>query len=551
MRGDPIACLDFGTTKTLVASGDHVLPLGSLHRWTPSLVGLARTGAILVGEEAELADPDLRIRSIKRAITKRWNDIRDSAIRAVRWVTADALIVAALEHVRDKAKAAGVDLGRTHHLAVGCPSVWDSGQRKRFLRLLNAAGIRARLADLVDEPVAAGIAWLERQSLAGATPMRLLVFDMGGGTLDVAVIDVLGSGEDDIHLLSAVGRAEAGDALDEAIADDLARDLGLAPPGDANTADSHVADSDVANAGLADPANANVVPTAVTSPDVGLDRATVADLGIADRADVGSANARRRRELLLDAARRLKVALTTEEEAVATLPRDLFGAANEVWYQRSRLEAAFAPQMDRAIELVHVALRIAHLSTGTPDAPPDPSPPLEQLLAGVDVVLLSGGMSRVPYVTHRLRQLFGPRPTIALAFDPPEEAVVRGLAAAGRYRTNTRYALDYDILLEWDGGQRSCSLYEAYMPILESWWIERNWQGELRFLCTGRGLDLPRQGRGYLRVASSRPVAATLNGESLDGYPVALNGDAFELAIYPSGRLTMIDGVGQHVGRVR
>jgi molecular chaperone DnaK (HSP70) len=524
VRPDPVVCLDFGTTKTLVAAGDHVLPLGRLDRWMPSLVGLDHTGAILLGEEADLADPELRIRSIKRAITKRRNDIRDTAIATVRRTSADELIVALLDRVADRAAAQGVDLRRPRTLAVGCPSVWDSGQRRRFVRLLNAAGIPASLADLVDEPVAAGIAWLERQSLSGVTPLRLVVFDMGGGTLDVAVIDVLGPGEDDIHLLAAVGRAEAGDTLDEAIADDLARDLGLAD-------DDPEVDAPLAGPNFADPGFAH--------PDL-------------DDTDLADPDARRRRDLLLDAARRLKVALTTEEEAVAPLARDLFAPITEVWYQRPRLEAVFAPQMDRAVELVHVALRIAHLSTGTPDAPPEPAPSPEQLLAGVDVVLLAGGMSRVPYVTHRLRQLFGPRPTIAVACDPPEEAVVRGLAAAGRYRTNVRYALDYDILLEWDDGQRSCSLYEACMPILESWWIERNWQGELRFLCTGRGLDLPRQGTGVLRVAGrAHPVAATLNGASLDGYPVALNGDDFELAIYPSGRITMTDGAGHHVGRAR
>jgi hypothetical protein len=341
---------------------------------------------------------------------------------------------------------------------------------------------------------------------------------MGGGTLDIAIIDVRGAGDDNIHLLAAVGRAEAGDALDEAVADDLARDLGLVAPDDRDSG-APVSGGSVLGGPFSD--------------------------------DPDDPDARRQRDLLLDAARRLKLGLTTEEEAVAPLLREAFGAS-EVWYERARLEAAFAPQMDRAIELVHVALRIAHLSTGTPDAPPDPAPPPDQLLASVDVVLLAGGMSRVPYVTHRLRQLFGPAPTIALACDPPEEAVVRGLAAAGRYRTNTRYTLDHDIMLEWDDGQRSCSLYEAYMPILESWWFERDWDGELRFLCTGRGLGLPRQGTGVLRVAgTTRPVAATLNGASLDGYPVALNGDAFELAIYPSGRLTMTDGAGHHVGRAR
>mgnify|MGYP002621231816 FL=1 len=508
MSSDPVVCLDFGTTKTLVASGPHVPALGSMDRWMPSLVGLDDDGTILVGADADLAVPERQIRSIKRAITKRKNDIRDTAIWSVRPTSADELIVALLGHVVVRAAGAGVDLLRPRALAVGCPSVWDSGQRQRFVRLLNEAGIPASPADLVDEPVAAGIAWLDRQSLTGATPLRLLVFDMGGGTLDIAVIDVLGSRDDDIHLLAAVGRAEAGDTLDERIAEDLARDLGLINHDD---------------------------------PD---DEDTGYDSGIR------SLDARQR-DLLLRAARRLKVGLTTEEEAVAPLLREEFGVG-EVWYERSRLEAAFAPQMDRAIELVHVALRIAHLSTGTPDAPPDPSPPPDQLLASVDVVLLAGGMCRVPYVAQRLRQLFGPTPTIALAYDPPEEAVVRGLASAGRYRTNTGYALDYHIVLEWDDGLRSCSLYEAYMPILEPWWFERGWPGELRFLCTGRGLDLPRHGKGVLRVTGTdRPVAATLDGASLDGFPVVLNGDAFELAIYPSGRLVVTDGAGVHVGRVR
>src|SRR5690606_22036586 len=111
-------------------------------------------GAILVGEQAEQADPERRLRSIKRAITKRWNDIRDSAIMAVRRTSADELIVALLDHVVARASTEGVNLRRPRTLAVGCPSVWDSGQRQRFVRLLNAAGIPASPAALVDEPVA-------------------------------------------------------------------------------------------------------------------------------------------------------------------------------------------------------------------------------------------------------------------------------------------------------------------------------------------------------------------------------------------------------------
>ncbi len=483
--------LDFGTTTTLLATHDQLLPLGELTEWMPSLVGLDDDGSLIVGEQAESAGPGLTIRSVKRAITKRWNDIRESRLAQVRRISADEVIVELLREVVARAWVRGVDIGAPVPVTVGCPAIWDSGQRQRFLRLLERAGVPARAGDLVDEPVAAGIAWLARQPRTG-NPMRLVVFDMGGGTLDIAVIDVRGPDDSDIHLLAAVGRAEAGDSLDQTIADDIAADLGLADGGD---------------------------PW--------------------------------QRELLLDAARRLKVWLTTEAESVVVLDRELFGAINEVWFGRDRLEELFAPQMDRAIELVLVALRAAHLTDLPPDVTPVGWPSPGQLLSGVDVMLLSGGMSRVPFVARRLREVLGPAALVTPAADPPEAAVVAGLTRAARYRRNTRYALGYHIVLEWDGDQRT--IYEAHMPILESWWIERNWGGELRFLCTGRGLDLPGHGHGVLRAVpdSGPPPGASLNGASLDGYPVALNGDQFELAIYPSGRLRMIDATGVHEGRTR
>jgi hypothetical protein len=37
----------------------------------------------------------------------------------------------------------------------------------------------------------------------------------------------------------------------------------------------------------------------------------------------------------------------------------------------------------------------------------------------------------------------------------------------------------------------------------------------------------------------------------MDGHPVALNGERFELSIYPSGRIVLIDGVGTHAGTAR
>jgi molecular chaperone DnaK (HSP70) len=63
-----------------------------------------------------------------------------------------------------------------------------------LLAIARRAGLPVAEAALVDEPVAAGIAWLTYRFLAhGERPTgSLLVFDMGGGTLDVAVLSVAG-----------------------------------------------------------------------------------------------------------------------------------------------------------------------------------------------------------------------------------------------------------------------------------------------------------------------------------------------------------------------
>ena len=478
--------LDFGTTTTLLAKDGDVVPLGSLTEWMPSLAAFDDGGQVIVGEAAESGMPGQTIRSIKQAITRRRAAIRVHAPGGIRDVAADEFIVAVLRSVGRRAEATGLDLSEGGAMRVGCPAAWDGAQRQRFLGLLHQAGLAASPFDLVDEPVAAGIAWLAGQERVDA-PMRLLVFDMGGGTLDIAVIDVHGSVDRDVQLLAAVGQTRAGDALDEAIADDLARDLRVEP-----------------------------------------------DLS------------EQQRELLVDAARRLKVRLSTEEEDVVVLRRDLFPRQHEAWYSRSRLEAAFSPQLDEAAEGILVALRAAHLTAGgTRDDWPSP----RRLLAGVDTVLLSGGMSRVPSVTLYLRTLFPATTRIEVAAQPPEKAVALGLTRAARYQRNTRYALPYDIRLEWDEGREWRLIYNAFMPILEQWWIERGWPGELRFRTVGRGLALPGEGQAVLRlVAAADHVSAILNGVSLDGYPVALNGEQFSFSIDPGGRLEMIDAQGTHVG---
>jgi molecular chaperone DnaK len=490
----PAFGLDFGTTTTLAASTDGPLWIGTTWPWLLSLVGYEPDGSVVVGEAAQHAQPGQRIRSIKRAITRRRTHVRVDAPAGVRDVQVDDLILEILRTASRRVWRMGVDPFDQVRLHLGCPAMWDGDQRRRLLEIAHRAGLPVTLATLVDEPVAAGIAWLSSRPAGEPDPGRIVVFDMGGGSLDVAVLDARGAGQ--VCVLAAVGIAEAGDALDEEIADDL--------------------DDALAMAGI----DIDALPH----------RPYVVE------------------DLLLDAARRLKVELTRLAEDVVVLDPRVFGR-NEVWYRRDQLDAAFAPQMDRAMECVASALRAARLTELPPDAAYDIARmPIEHLVGGVDVVLLSGGMSQVPLVERRIRAVF-PTPTrVELAATPPETAVALGLALADRYRRISMFRPAVDIRLEW--GREERTVYEAYTPLVESWQILRG-DRDLRFIRTGRELGLPGQTTGRLRVVSHTDdaIPASLGGTGMDGFPVVL-GERFELSIHPSGRIRVVDEAGTHEGQL-
>jgi molecular chaperone DnaK (HSP70) len=490
---------DFGTSTTLVARPDGVAPIGAESPWMPSVVGYGDDPHVaIVGEEAAYLPEDQIVRSIKRAITENRQFVRVDMPTGIRDVRADDLIVAVLKEAVRRASTHDLALTDDRALRLGCPAMWDGQQRRRLLKLAQAAGLPATLESFVDEPVAAGIAWLASGRVRTTEPMRVVVFDMGGGTLDIAVLDVRGVRHQDVSVLAAIGVAEAGDSLDHAIAEDLEYVLAAA----------------------------------------GIDVDSLSD-------------PQRARGRLRDAAREAKVALSTSDERSLGLPRRTFGNA-EVWYTRQQLEDVFAPQMDRAELCVSAALRAARLTglaAGT--AHEIMRTPLDALTAEVDVVVLSGGMSQIPYVSQRLREMFPRSTTVELASRPPENAVSLGLALSGRYGRINMYRPAFDILLEWDRGGEFRVVYDAFTPLVESWQIAQG-GSELCYLRTGLDLSLPRDGNGRLRVVShtGQRVRATLGGKHLDGFPVAMSEQKFEFAIYPNGRVRMTDAGGTHDGQI-
>lgn len=490
--------LDFGTSTTVLATVDGVVELGRGGEATlPSLIGYDDDGALVIGEEAAQLSPTQVIRSIKRSITERRDFVPVDLPAGVRDVRVDDLIGHMLHEVVRRAAGLGVDLTRPSNLRLGCPAMWDGGQRRRLLDAANRAGLSVSMESLVDEPVAAGIAWLATHPTDSDAPLRVVVFDMGGGTLDVAVLDVRGPHNREVTVLAALGAPEAGDALDESIADDL--DFALARYG---------VDTD-----------------ALPRPD-------------------------RARELLLDAARRVKVRLTTEEETVVPLSRETFGSV-ELWYTREQLNAVFSRQMERAEQYVAAALRVARLTELAGRSARDIARlPLSSIVADVDLVLLSGGMSQVPYVAERLREIFPSTTRIEPAAPRPAHAVALGLARTDGYGRVNMYRPAFDVAVEWDDGRGFRTIYEAFTPLVEAVQVARG-SADLRYVRTAADLSLPRYGTGTLRVTSYSDghVRATVNGAKLDGFRVVLS-DSFELSLYPNGRIRIVDGVGVHEGQI-
>jgi molecular chaperone DnaK (HSP70) len=175
---------------------------------------------LVVGEDTDDMPDEQVVRSIKRCITDERYMVRVETADGLRDLVADDAMAELLREVARRAVARGLDLG---NLRLGCPAMWDRRQRRRLLEICDRAGLLVDFASLVDEPVAAGIAWLAQRGQGGRStePIRVLVFDMGGGTLDIAVLDVRGLSHQDVSVLAALGTTDAGDLLDQRIAEDM------------------------------------------------------------------------------------------------------------------------------------------------------------------------------------------------------------------------------------------------------------------------------------------------------------------------------------------
>jgi molecular chaperone DnaK len=178
--------IDLGTTNSVVAvleAGDPVvIPNSEGSRTTPSVVAFSKGGEVLVGEVAKrqaITNPDRTIRSVKRHMGTTWNTEIDA-----KQYTAQEISARTLMKLKRDAEAY---LGDTVNQAViTVPAYFDDAQRTATKEAGQIAGLE--VLRIINEPTAAALAYgLDKEGSADHT---ILVFDLGGGTFDVSVLEI-------------------------------------------------------------------------------------------------------------------------------------------------------------------------------------------------------------------------------------------------------------------------------------------------------------------------------------------------------------------------
>jgi len=177
--------IDLGTTNSVVsvleAGEPVVVPNAEGSRTTPSVVAFSKSGEVLVGEVAKrqaITNPDRTIRSVKRHMGTDWSIDIDGKAYTAQEISARTLM---------KLKAdAEAYLGDTVTQAViTVPAYFDDAQRTATKEAGQIAGLE--VLRIINEPTAAALAYgLEKES----TDQTILVFDLGGGTFDVSVLEI-------------------------------------------------------------------------------------------------------------------------------------------------------------------------------------------------------------------------------------------------------------------------------------------------------------------------------------------------------------------------
>jgi molecular chaperone DnaK len=360
--------IDLGTTNSAVAiltGGEpEVLPNAEGGRTTPSVVGFAKSGERLVGTVAKrqaVTNPENTIFSVKRFMGRKYSEVDEEMkivpYEVVRGSNGDARIkVAEKEYTPPEISAmilqklradAEAFLGESVTDAViTVPAYFNDAQRQATKDAGKIAGLEVKR--IINEPTAAALAY----GLDKETDQTILVFDLGGGTFDVSVLEI-GDGVFEVKATAGDNHL-GGDNFDKAIVDWM-----------------------------------------------------VAEFRVSQGIDLS--NDRMALQRLYEAAEKAKIELSTTTSSQINLPfitADQSGPKHlDLQLTRAKLEELTHDLLERLVGPTKQALADSGVSVGH--------------------VVLVGGMTRMPAVQERVKELTGKEPHKGVN---PDEVVAVGAA---------------------------------------------------------------------------------------------------------------------------
>ena len=176
--------IDLGTTNSVVSvmeGGDPVvIPNAEGNRTTPSVVAFTKEGERLVGQVAKrqaITNPDRTIQSIKREMGSNWKSTIDGTT-----YTAPEISAMVLQKLKTDAEAY---LGeKVTQAVITVPAYFSDAQRQATKDAGRIAGLD--VLRIINEPTAAALAY----GLDKETEQKIMVFDLGGGTFDVSLLEI-------------------------------------------------------------------------------------------------------------------------------------------------------------------------------------------------------------------------------------------------------------------------------------------------------------------------------------------------------------------------
>ncbi len=253
VEGEKIIGIDLGTTNSVVAvmegTEPKVVPNAEGNRLTPSVVAFTEKGEVLVGEPARrqaVTNPTRTVYSVKRFMGRRHSEVQSEEKMvpySVEGSPGDYVKIKvgdqeytpqeiSAKTLRKLKEAAESYLGhKVNKAVITVPAYFNDSQRQATKDAGQIAGLE--VARIINEPTAAALAYgLERKK-----DEKIVVFDLGGGTFDVSVLEVADAGDDSnqskvFQVVSTSGDTHLGgddfdDQLIHYVADEFKRDHGI------------------------------------------------------------------------------------------------------------------------------------------------------------------------------------------------------------------------------------------------------------------------------------------------------------------------------------